>query len=159
MRRAGCGQPDVSEHLDRPLASLATADALVGGDRLRDLPTDGHERVQRRHRVLVDGRDLAAADARHLPLGDRGEVAPAQEHVTSRDPRAGREQPHQRKRRERLATPRLAHDPEPAAGADVERDAAHRPDRLSPRHRDLDDEVAHAEDDIGAGLGERRRHD
>ena len=153
----GLGESDVAEHGDRAIARLAPADALVRLDRLHDLPPDRHQRVQRRHRILVDGRDLAAADARHLALGRVREVASTQEDVAACDGR-GAGQPHQRERRQRLAAPGLPHDAEPAPRAHLERDAADRADRIAPRHRDLDDEVANLEDDVGRSLWERRGH-
>src|SRR5881397_2872257 len=39
---------------------------LVGAQLLLDLPADGVDRRQRRHRILEDHRDLAAADVAHL---------------------------------------------------------------------------------------------
>ena len=81
----------------RPTRSCASIASTICSHR--------HQRVQRRHRILVDGRDLAAPDARHLALGRIGEVAATQEHVAARDAGAGRQQPHQRERRQRLAAP------------------------------------------------------
>ena len=43
----GLGQADIAEHLDCAPARLAAANILVDVDRLRDLPPDGHQRVQR----------------------------------------------------------------------------------------------------------------
>ena len=93
------------------------------------------QRVERRHRILVDAstsgrRGRAPSRARTRARGRARAGAPA-----PRDARARRQQPHERERRQRLAAARLADDPEPAARAHVERDAAHRPDRLAPRQR------------------------
>ena len=48
---------DVSEQLDGPGARLPAADLIVGEDRLDDLVADGLQRVERRHRILVDERE------------------------------------------------------------------------------------------------------
>ena len=69
----------------RAVASLL-ADALVQLHGLGDLVADGEHRVQRRHRLLEDHRDVVAADLRHLVLVERREVAALEE-----DARAGRD--------------------------------------------------------------------
>ena len=51
---------------------------VVGADRLDDLAADAHDRVERGHRLLEDHRDLAAAAAAHLALGQREEVGAAE---------------------------------------------------------------------------------
>ena len=51
-----------AQHLDRLVHRVAPRQSLVQRDRLADLPADGHQRVQRGHRLLEDHRDVVAAD-------------------------------------------------------------------------------------------------
>jgi hypothetical protein len=98
----------------------------VGADGLGDLRADALERVERRHRILEDHRDLAAAHVAQLALIGGGQVAPVEEHVP-RDARARPpRQAHQRQRQRALARTRLADDAERATGWDVERHAGNR---------------------------------
>src|SRR5437588_326843 len=64
---------------------------VIGG--LRDLRVDAEQRVQRRHRVLQDHRDLGAADAPHLArrvMRDvlAGKLDPAADDLRRRRPSA-----------------------------------------------------------------------
>ena len=60
--RAGPRDADVGEHLDGPRPAASCARPPVGAQHLGDLLADAHQRVQRRHRVLVHHRHLGAAD-------------------------------------------------------------------------------------------------
>ena len=58
----GIGQAhslEVAQHLRAQMGALRP---LVGADRFRDLISDPVHRVQRRHRLLEDHRDLGTAD-------------------------------------------------------------------------------------------------
>ena len=83
-RRFGVGDADLAEHLHRarPSASPA-ADRLVQLHRLGDLVAAGEDRVERRHRLLEDHRDLVAADVAHLLSRDLEQVPAAQHHAPS----------------------------------------------------------------------------
>src|SRR5215207_10121417 len=102
--------------------------------RLGNLLADGHHRIERRHRLLEDHRDLVAAHAPHLLFADLEEIAPAQLDRT-RDDAARRigDEPHQRQRRHALAAARFAHDCQGLARSDVEVDAVDRLDDALPR--------------------------
>src|ERR1700753_4180591 len=69
---------DEAEHLERARPRLALRDVAVQEDRLRDLPPDRPRRVQRRHRVLEDHRDLVAAHPPELVLAEGRQLAPEQ---------------------------------------------------------------------------------
>ena len=56
------------EQVDRAGARLVLAHRLVLLEHLADLVADRVERVQRRHRLLKDHRDVGAADSAHLAL-------------------------------------------------------------------------------------------
>jgi hypothetical protein len=115
VAQAFCGawDPHLLEQLDRLLVGLLLGDVVVAPDRLGDLRPDRQGRVQRRHRILEDHRDLAAADVLELALGELGQVAPLVLDGAGDDLRRRlRDQAHDRERRHRLAAARLAHDPE-----------------------------------------------
>ena len=57
----GTRDADLCEPRDRELARLARRHVAVQHHRLDQLVADGEDRVQRRHRVLEDHRDLASA--------------------------------------------------------------------------------------------------
>ena len=158
---AGC--PTSPSSSTARVARLAAADALVGEDRLDDLTADGLQRVQRRHRILVDEREPAAAHARHLPLGEASSSSrPREEHLARRDPHARRQQPHQRRAPSatcRCPTRRRSRPGGPAAT--VERDAAHRPDRLAPRRTSISTTRSRTSrtTSVGRSRVERRRHE
>ena len=104
------------------LRASALLTRLVEDDRFHDLSADGEHRVQRRHRLLKDHADVAAADRLHLPLGQPHEVA-AEERDAARFDAGGRgQQPHDRERRDALAGAALADDAERAALLEAERE-------------------------------------
>ena len=74
-RRAGRGDADQGQHLDRLRLGVARVHALVQPHRLADLPADGQHRVQAGHRLLEDHRDRVAADVAHFRLRQRQQIA------------------------------------------------------------------------------------
>ena len=87
---------------------------------LADLIADGHGRIQRRHGVLEDDRDLVAADVTHLLLGERHDVASVELDASGNDiPACGKEF-HDRHAGDALAASRLTDEPESLAGSDVQ---------------------------------------
>ena len=146
----GLGDADELEHLPRPVHRLALARSLVDANRLGDLLADGVHRVERRHRLLEDHRDLVAADALHLAVAERHEVAPL-EHDPAPLPDLARrlDQPHDRERADRLAAAGLTDEAEGLAGVELEVDPVDGPDRplagTEPRPQVLDpQELSHA---------------
>ena len=97
-------------------------------DRLLELLPDGLDGVECGHRVLVDHRDLTAPDLRKARLVQRHQVHAVEKH-RARNAAGRMDQPHQRERRQGLATPRFAHQPHPLAGRHLERDPANRSDQ------------------------------
>ena len=95
-------------------------------DRFHDLRADGEHRVERRHRLLKDHADVAAADRLHLPLGQADQVAAEERDPARFDAGGRRQQPHDRERRDALARAALADDAERAALLDAKRDIVDR---------------------------------
>ena len=106
-------------------ASRAGAAMLL--ERLGDLPLDRQHRVQRRHRLLKDHADLAAADLAHLLLGQLQQVAAVEPDFAPGDPsRRVRDQPQHRHRGDRFAGPAFADHRHGLAGIHRIRDAVDR---------------------------------
>ena len=133
-RLGATGSRRVASISTRALARLASTTPLVEPDRLDDLVADREDRVERRHRLLEDHRDLVAADRAHLALGElqrgrgrRSTIAAAD------DPPGGCDQPHDRERGHALAAAGLADDPERAARLDREVDPVDGPDDAAVR--------------------------
>ena len=119
----GLGDPDRAEQLDRALARLRLGHVAMRPDRLHELDADAVERMQRRQRVLEDHRDVVAAQPAQLALGQPQQLAPAEGRAAG-DARARRaREAHERQTRHALARPRLADDPQHAAGLQREGDA------------------------------------
>ena len=87
-RRGRCGrvgQADLGDELERARRRRpGGSSSAVGLEGLGDLVADPHDRVQRRHRLLEDHADLAAAHVAHLALGEA---------AGGRGPRAGSRRP------------------------------------------------------------------
>ena len=143
MRRAGSGMPvRASRSIARSRAAPA-AEPLVQAEHLADLRADRVQRIERRHRLLEDHGDLAAADRAHLAARLLAQVG-----TVEHDPAAALgavDEAEDRQRGDRLARTRLAHQGELLAGRDLDRDVvddhgraeAHRQvlDREERRHR------------------------
>ena len=120
----GVRDPDRAQQLDRARrAPRPPTRRSCCADRLGDLPADRVDRVQRRHRVLEDHRDLLAAHAAHLALRQRHQVAAAVVDRALEERVALRHQPHHAHHRDALARAGLADDPEHLVGPERERDA------------------------------------
>src|SRR5918995_206949 len=143
---------DLLQQLHRPLACLLVGQRLVLLDLLDDLVPDLHHRVQRRHRVLEDHRDLGSAHAPQLILGGvdqlRALVVRGPLEVRVRRAR----QAHDRHRGDRLAGPRLADNRDDLAGPDRQRHALHRLHHTLLRGEG-DAQVVHRQERLTAGRG------
>ena len=123
----------------RAALGIVDADAAHGGDRLRprrraaqrrvqlerldDLVADRVDRIQRRHRLLKNHRDVAAAHVAQL-LVRHGEYFPALEPDAAAEPRV-LDEPQRRERGHRLAGGRLAHERELLACVEREGNVVH----------------------------------
>ena len=81
-RAAGrIGDADLGEQLDDALGPGAAVEVEMGLQRLADLEADGKARVQRRHRLLEDHRQVLAGDAAALGRRHRGQVGAVERHA------------------------------------------------------------------------------
>src|ERR1051326_4318360 len=113
---------DLAEELDRARARGGPGEPLVQHEDLDDLLAAAVDRVQARHGLLEDHRDLLPPDRAHLGLGERQEVAPAEADATAHDTARRRgDEPKDAQRGDALAAPRLAHDRERLARVERER--------------------------------------
>jgi hypothetical protein len=111
------------EQLHRAFARLLVRQRLVLLDLLDDLIPDLVDRVERRHRVLEDHRDLGAAHPPELILRGLDQLG-ALVMRGALEERVGRaRQPHQRHGGHRLARAGLAHHREDLARCELERHA------------------------------------
>ena len=95
---------------DRLAPRLRAPEPAVPHDRLGDLVARLEDRVEARHRLLEDHRDLVAAHLLHLAFRQREEVAPAHDDLPSHPRRAVRQEAHHGHRGHALAGARLAHN-------------------------------------------------
>ena len=122
----GGGHLDLAQQLDRPAPGRAPVDRrLVAPDRVDDLAADGPDRVERRHRVLEDERNLGVANPTQRPIAERRDRPAVEHHVAARDPARWIEQAEKCQRQRRLAAARLAHDGNLVAALHPEGDIAH----------------------------------
>jgi hypothetical protein len=145
----GARDADLLEQLDGPLARLLVRQRLVLLDLLDDLGPDLVNRVQRRHRVLEDHRDLRPPHPPQLVLGGIDQLGAL---VVGRalEARVGRaREPHQGHRGHGLPGARLADHRQDLARRELERHALHRLDDALLR-RERDAQVLHREQRLAA---------
>src|SRR6186997_890228 len=126
----------------RGLQAIAIASMtrwLMPPDRLHQLEGDCERRVQARHRVLEDHRDLAAEQRAPLALAHRLQVAAGEGEALGADAAGRINEAEDGERGHALARPRLADDADDLAGVDREADVARRLQRRS-RRAELDRE-------------------
>jgi hypothetical protein len=143
----GPRHPDQAKHLERARPRLRGRRLAVQPHRFADLLADGHRRVQRGHRILVDHRDLVAPDILHLPAVQRDQVGAAEQDAARGDAPGSGQQPHDGQPGGALAAARLADQTDAFAVADGEAhavDRGHRPasePELGPQLLDLQERL------------------
>ena len=150
---------DEVQHPPRLPARLGAGGRLVEADHLDDLVAHREERVQARHRLLEDHRDLAPADVPHGAVRqvrdvEHAPVACPVEDAAPGDPARRGEEPHDRQARDRLARTRLADDRDGLAAPHRE---GHPVDRFRHAAPDVEigAQVVDPEDDVGSELHHR----
>src|SRR5436853_7564867 len=93
--------------------------AEVRLERLSELTADREHRIQARHRVLEDHRDLVTAQLPHLAILQLDEIASLEGRAAGLHPARARQEAEQRQRGDALAAPGLADDDERLARRDV----------------------------------------
>ncbi len=119
----GLGNADAAQPLDGLRARCRAAQRRVGLDRLDDLRTDLHDRVQAGGRLLEDHADAPAAHRAHAGLGQREQVVAIQPHVAAGHAAVVGQQTHQRERRHALAAAGFADERERLAALDGQGEA------------------------------------
>ena len=107
------------------LLDLAAREALVSVERIAELFSDGHHRVERVHRALHHHRVLLPPEVPELGFGHRDEVVSLEPDVPGSDLGRGRQQPGDREQERGLAAARLADDAEKLPLAHLERHVVH----------------------------------
>jgi hypothetical protein len=150
------------QQLDRAPARRGAGEAAVELQHLLELVADGEHRVQRRHRLLEDHRDRRAAHVAQLAPRQAGEIAAAEVDLAARvdDRVLRRQQPEDRERGDALPRAGLADQRDRGVARDVERDAAHRVERVVAVEAERDAQVADAHQRVGAAraVDDRVRH-
>ena len=129
----GVRQPDRFDHFDRPPLGLGARDLVVTQRRLHQLPADPHGWIERGHRLLIDHRDLGAADFAHLAFRQSGDVAALEADGALGHAADLRQIAHHRQRDRRFAASGLADQPHRGAGHHLAREIHHRGDFAGAR--------------------------
>ena len=142
------GQPDGLQHLQRALVGLPPADLLVDHRHFHQLAADLHRRIEARHRLLVDHRDLGAADRAQFLLRHLAHVPALEPDRSAGDlPDVG-EVAHDAERHGRLAAAGFADEPHRLARHHLAGEIHHRRDfRHAREERDV--EIADFKDRLG----------
>ena len=146
------GNADLCQQFQRPRPRGGTADAAVQLQDLADLRLDRMQRVERRHRLLEDDRDVVAANAPDLVLRQVDQFA-ALEVDAARRMRRGRirQQLQDRQRADGFAGAGFTDQRHALAALDLEGNMVDRdrgPARLVKRHRQIADIEQRLVDDV-----------
>ena len=107
----GVGDADELKQLDGAGARLLLVHVKVDGQRFGDLQPDGEQRIERRHRLLEDHRNVAPADFAHLVLVEVEQIATIEYDAAVWDAAGvSRQQAHDRECRDRFARPQFTDD-------------------------------------------------
>jgi hypothetical protein len=160
----GLGDADRLQQLNGACDGLVVRHPHVVLEAFGHESLDGEDRVQAGHGILEDHRDVAAAHAAHLALGQSQQVAPVElDGAGDARVRDHAREAHDRVRRHALAAARLADEPDELAAAHAEGDPVDGVHDAFSRC-EVDDQVAnvehcrgpsHGADTTPAGVGMR----
>ena len=146
----GPGDADQRHHLQRLVAGRRLVQVVVDPDDLGDLLADGVHRVERRHRVLEDHRDLAAPDLAQLLFRRQQQIVALPQDLPALDAARGLgDEPQDAHGGDGFARPGLAHHGEDLTRLHHEADAVDRPHgaavgfEIGPEVADLQQRVVH----------------
>ena len=109
--RARVGNADLRQQRKRALADLRLRELHMQPHALADLTADPVQRIERRHRILEDHADARAADATHLGIGQRHQVASLEQDLAGQaEPPVIAVEAHDRARGDGLAAAGFADD-------------------------------------------------
>ena len=129
----GVGQAHGAEHVEGARIRLLLRAALMEQRHLHQLPRDLHRRIERGHRLLIDHRDLRAAQLAQLLLAHRGHVAALEPDLAGHDAAVLAQVLHDGERHGRLAAARFADDADRLARHDGQVEVDHRGDLARAR--------------------------
>src|SRR6267143_2425474 len=95
--------------------------------RLADLAADRQHRIEARHRLLEDHRNVVAANSAHLAFGELQQILTLEANGTRDLARGLGNEPHQRHRGDRFAAAGFSDDRQRLTFVDMEGDAVDRP--------------------------------
>ena len=151
----GCAQLEHAASA-RPRASVALL-RRCSANGLGDLLADGHDRIERGHRLLEDHRDLAAAHAAASPARSSAQFAAGEPDRCRPRLQRQRQQPHDGERGQRLSRSGFAGQAQRLAGVDA-RSSRLRAPGASPRGvRASTDRPSTARMGFGVSIVTRRR--
>ena len=110
------------DHVDGAGAGLVPRDLVMDQRHFHQLAPDQHGRIERGHRLLIDHRDLRAADGAQLPLGEARHVAALEPDRAIGDPPDPGEVAHDGERDRRLAAAQFADQSHRLPGHDLARE-------------------------------------
>ena len=149
---------DHAQHVDGVLPCFLFAHLVVGAVDIRDLCAHPQHRMQRKPRVLDDHADVAAANRAEFFFFQSEQILAKEFDRALGDLARWANQAHQCHRRNRFATPRLAHQTDEFAGTDGNREIANGDNVGSALGLETDGDVARLDDDVRAvRAGHRRR--
>ena len=122
----GIGQAHGLDHVDGAATGFVARDLVVDQRHFHQLPADEHGRIERGHRLLIDHRDLRAADGAQLRVREARHVAALEADRAIGDAPEPREIAHDRERDRRLAAARFADQSHRLPGHDPARKVHHR---------------------------------
>src|SRR6185312_14277389 len=99
-------------------------------ERFGDLLADGVDRIQRRHWILKDHRDVVAANLAHLSVRQLQKILAVEGDLSANNLPRRRNQSHDGKRGYRLTATRFANEPEQFTRVEIEThtvDRTHQP--------------------------------
>ena len=112
------GDPDQRQQLDRARLRGFLGHAEMNEQRLHDLKPDPQNRIERRHRLLEDHRDVMTADPAHLLVVELQEIAAVEHDRAGGDFGGLGEKPHDRQRGDGLARAGFTDDRDHLTGID-----------------------------------------
>jgi hypothetical protein len=128
----GLGNAHAPQQLDRARLRVATPEALMLNERLGDLLSNAHDRIERRHRFLEYHRYGISPDAAHLGFAKPDKLAAVQSYAAFDPPGRLRHKTHHGERRHALAAAGFTDNPENFAARES---PAHIVDRAHRRRR------------------------